>query len=81
MHERWLSEGEIASQQGVNADTIFKWITRTKMPAHKLGWPWKFLTSEVDRWSQCAHVAEDIATETPAAAIQRKLPQHWTAFP
>lgn len=81
MQEHWLSVGEIAAHLGVNPDTIYKWIIRKKMPAHKLGWPWKFLTSEVDRWSQGAHVAEDVATDTPAAATQRKLPRHRTAFP
>jgi len=81
MQEQWLSVGEIAPHRGVNVDTIYKWITGTKMPAHKLGRLWKFLTSEVDQWVKGAHVADDIATDTPAAATQRKLPQHWTAFP
>ena len=50
MQERWLSVGEIAAHLGVNPDTIYKWITRKKMPAHKLGRLWKFLASEVDQW-------------------------------
>jgi excisionase family DNA binding protein len=50
MHERWLSVAEIAVHLGVNPDTIYKWITRKKMPAHKVGRLWKFLISEVDEW-------------------------------
>jgi excisionase family DNA binding protein len=50
MRERWLSVGEIAVHLGVNPDTIYKWIDRKKMPAHKLGRLWKFLASEVDEW-------------------------------
>ena len=50
MTERWLSVDEIAVHLGVNPDTIYKWITRKSMPAHKLGRLWKFLASEVDQW-------------------------------
>jgi excisionase family DNA binding protein len=50
MRERWLSVDEIAAHLGVNPDTIYKWIDRKKMPAHKLGRLWKFLASEVDAW-------------------------------
>jgi excisionase family DNA binding protein len=50
MAERWLSVDEIAAHLGVNPDTIYKWITRKRMPAHKVGKLWKFLASEVDRW-------------------------------
>jgi excisionase family DNA binding protein len=48
MAERWLSVDEIAAHLGVNPDTIYKWITRKRMPAHKVGKLWKFLASEID---------------------------------
>jgi excisionase family DNA binding protein len=50
MRERWLSVADIAVHLGVNPDTIYKWITRKKMPVHKLGRPWRFLASEIDAW-------------------------------
>ena len=50
MPERWLSVDEIAAHLGVNPDTIYKWITRKSMPAHKVGRLWKFMASEVDQW-------------------------------
>jgi len=50
MAERWLSVEEIAAHLGVNRDTIYKWIDRKKMPAHKVGRLWKFLVSEIDAW-------------------------------
>ncbi len=50
MPERWLSVDEIAAHLGVNPDTIYKWITRKSMPAHKLGRLWKFKATEVDLW-------------------------------
>ena len=50
MTERWLSVDEIAAHLGVNPDTIYKWISRKGLPAHKAGKLWKFLATEVDQW-------------------------------
>ena len=58
MQERWLSVEEIAAHLGVNPDTIYKWIERKKMPAHKLGRLWKFLASEVDQWVKAGKAAQ-----------------------
>jgi len=63
MQERWLSVDEIAAHLGVNPDTIYKWITRKKMPAHKLGRLWKFLVSEVDQWVKAGEAAQRKAGE------------------
>ena len=41
MSEHWLSVDEIAAHLGVNPDSIYKWITRKSMPAHKVGKLWK----------------------------------------
>jgi len=57
MQERWLSVEEIAAHLGVNPDTIYKWITRKKMPAHKVGRLWKFTVSEVDSWVRAGTAA------------------------
>jgi excisionase family DNA binding protein len=59
MQERWLSVHEIAAHLGVSPDTIYKWIVRKKMPAHKLGRLWKFLASEVDAWLKAGKAAAD----------------------
>jgi len=50
MAERWLSVDEIAEHLGVKRDTIYKWVARKKMPAHKVGRLLKFQVEEVDRW-------------------------------
>lgn len=50
MAERWLSVVEISAHLGISPDTVYKWVYRKKMPAHKVGRLWKFLASEVDRW-------------------------------
>ena len=50
MSEPWLSVDQIAAHLGVKPDTVYKWITRYDMPAHKVGRLWKFQTQEVDAW-------------------------------
>ncbi len=67
MQEHWLSVDEIADHLGVNPDTIYKWIIRKKMPAHKLGRLWKFLASEVDVWVKTGKAAEDISGNSVTA--------------
>lgn len=48
--DRWLSVDEIAGYLGIKRDTVYKWIERKKMPAHKIGSLWKFKRDEVDAW-------------------------------
>jgi excisionase family DNA binding protein len=48
--DRWLSVEEIAAHLGVKRDTIYKWIERSRLPAHKAGRLWKFRRVEVDDW-------------------------------
>jgi excisionase family DNA binding protein len=48
--ERWLSVEEICSHLGVSKETIYRWLEKKKIPAHKLGRLWKFKISEVDQW-------------------------------
>ena len=50
MEDRWLSVEEIAAYLGINQDTVYKWITRKQLPAHKLGRLWRFRREEVDTW-------------------------------
>jgi len=50
VEDRWFSVDEIAEYLGVKRDTVYKWIGRKSMPAHKLGRLWKFKRSEVDEW-------------------------------
>jgi excisionase family DNA binding protein len=71
MREQWLSVGQIAAHLGVNPDTIYKWITRKRMPAHKLGRLWKFLASEVDSWVKGGHAAEDALPGDSEATPER----------
>ena len=48
MADRWLSVEEIAEYLGVSRDTVYAWIAKKDMPAHKVGRFWKFKADEVD---------------------------------
>ena len=71
MQERWLSVDDIARHLGVNPDTIYKWITRKSMPAHKVGKLWKFLGSEVDQWVKGGKAAQ----KSNNKRVPRKIPK------
>lgn len=48
--ERWLSVEEIGAHLGVSKETIYRWLEKKKIPAHRVGRLWKFKTREVDQW-------------------------------
>lgn len=50
MDDRWLSVDEICAHLGISRDTIYKWIDRKGMPAHRVGRLWKFKKAEIDEW-------------------------------
>jgi len=50
VQDRWLSVDELASYLGIKRDTVYKWIGRRSMPAHKVGRLWKFRKEEIDGW-------------------------------
>jgi excisionase family DNA binding protein len=56
----WLSVEGIAEYLGVSKETIYRWLERKKIPAHRIGKLWKFKPSEVDQWvmSGCATTIE-----------------------
>jgi excisionase family DNA binding protein len=56
--DRWLSVEEIADYLGIKRDTVYKWIDRKKMPAHKMGSLWKFKRDEVDDWVRSGGASE-----------------------
>ncbi|MDP3375329.1 MAG: excisionase family DNA-binding protein, partial [Hydrogenophaga sp.] len=40
--EPWLSVDQIAEHLGVTRDSIYRWIDRKNLPAHRVGRLWKF---------------------------------------
>jgi len=64
MDDRWLSVDEIAEYLGVKRDTVYKWIDRKGMPAHRVGRLWKFMKAEVDDWVRSGGANEDRADKS-----------------
>lgn len=56
--DRWLSVQELADYLGIKQDTVYKWILRRSMPAHKVGRLWKFKKEEIDGWVRSGAASE-----------------------
>lgn len=50
MEDRWLSVEKIGKYLGISNDTVYLWIQKYAMPAHRMGRLWKFKKEDVDQW-------------------------------
>jgi len=48
--ERWVDVDEVAAHLGVNKDSIYRWIEKQGLPAHRVGRLFRFKLSDVDEW-------------------------------
>lgn len=58
MSDPWASVEDIAEHLGVSKDTVYAWISKREMPAHRAGRLWKFQPSEVDAWVRTGGAAD-----------------------
>lgn len=72
MSDRWVSVEEIAEYLGVSKDTVYGWIAKKDMPAHKVGRLWKFKTDEVDEWVRCGKASDDHKENEAAEPVSQK---------
>ena len=59
LSNRWLSVEEISDYLGVSKDTVYAWINKRNMPAHRIGRLWKFKAEEVDDWVRSGGASEN----------------------
>jgi excisionase family DNA binding protein len=59
MENRWLSVDEIGKYLGVSSDTVYRWIDKHGMPAHRVGRLWKFKKEQVDACVEAGGAAAD----------------------
>jgi excisionase family DNA binding protein len=48
--ERWVGVEDVAAHLDVNKDSVYRWIDKMGLPAHRLGRLFRFKLSEVDEW-------------------------------
>ncbi|TQK04947.1 helix-turn-helix domain-containing protein [Herbaspirillum sp. SJZ107] len=63
MSDRWLSVEEIAEYLGVSKDSVYAWISKKEMPAHRVGRFWKFQRLDVDAWVKSGAADESKSTD------------------
>ena len=71
MSDRWVSVEEIAEYLGVSKDTVYGWIAKKDMPAHKVGRLWKFKTDEIDDWVRTGKASDDYKENEAAGLISQ----------
>ena len=64
LDSRWLSLEELATYLRIKEATVYKWIKRKGMPAHKAGRLWRFRKDEIDDWMFSGRAAEPDSEET-----------------
>lgn len=57
--DRWVSVEDVAAHLGVARDTVYRWIERHSLPAHRVGRLWKCKLTEVDDWVRGGGAAAD----------------------
>lgn len=56
--ERWVSVDDVAKHLGIAKDTVYRWIDKKALPAHRVGRLWKFKLTQVDAWIEAGGAAE-----------------------
>ena len=59
MIKRWMSVSETAEYLGVAAITIYRWLKKEQIPAHRIGKQWRFDQNVVDAWVKSSASLED----------------------
>lgn len=66
--EPWVSVEQVAEHLGVTRDSIYRWIDRKHLPAHRVGRLWKFKLSEVDEWVRAGGADDATGNDAPNAS-------------
>ena len=81
MNARWVSVDEVAQHLGIVRDTVYRWIEKKGLPAHRIGRLWKFQLFEIDEWvksdgigssnGQLSSYNEEGTTDKEVGIVQR----------
>ncbi len=70
--ESWVSGVGTATHLGVARNSVYRWIEKKGLPAHKMGRPWKFKVAGVDEW---VRAGGEGAAGNDVAGSSRHLPE------
>ena len=56
--ERWVVVEDVAKHLSVNKDSVYRWIDKMGLPAHRVGRLFRFKISEVDEWVRAGESSE-----------------------
>jgi len=56
--ERWVGVEDVAKHLDVNKDSVYRWIEKMGLPAHRVGRLFRFKLSEVDEWIRAGGASE-----------------------
>lgn len=65
---QWLTVEQIADHLQISKETIYRWLDRETIPAHRIGRQWRFQLSEVDEWVRRGGATE---THRPEPSLER----------
>lgn len=54
---RWLSVEQVAEYLGISKETVYRWLEKGIVPAHRVGKLWRFHSSEIDEWIKAGGAA------------------------
>lgn len=57
--EPWFSVEEVATHLRVSKETVYRWLEKGKIPAHRVGKQWRFKASEVDEWVRSGSASDN----------------------
>lgn len=61
-NESWVSVEEVATHLRVNKESIYRWLEKKGLPAHRVGRLFRFKLSEIDEWVRAGGTGEISAT-------------------
>lgn len=44
---------------GISKETVYRWLEKKKIPAHRVGKQWRFKPSDVDEWVRQGGASQD----------------------
>lgn len=57
--EPWFLVEEVATHLRVSKETVYRWLEKGKIPAHRVGKQWRFKVSEVDEWVRSGNASKN----------------------